>query len=62
MVNALNMGLTADRVHSAAQAVTEDYGFCFILYSKLEPTQVDLLYVHVINSLHNGFSSWFTAI
>ena len=44
-------------LHSVKKAVNEDWWYCcyFILHSKLDPYQDDLLYVRVINSLRGGF-------
>ena len=59
-VNALKIGPIHCRADSPAQckkAVNEDWWYCcyFILHSKLDPYQDDLLYVRVINSLRGGF-------
>ena len=35
-------------------------GFVVTSHSKLDPYRVELLYVRVKNSSHNGLSSWFT--
>ena len=65
MVNALDMGLIPCRAYSAAQrkhyVSPKTEGFAVISRSKRDPYQDDLLYVRVINSSHNEFSSWVTA-
>ena len=64
MVTALNMGLIPCRAHSAAQRkrlLLRTDSFVVISHSKLDAHRADLLYVHVINSSHNGISLWVTA-
>ena len=60
----MNMGLIFYSAHYAARikmfSLTTE-GFVVISQSKLDPYQDNLLYVRVINSSYNGFSSWITA-
>ena len=62
MVNALKILVVHIQLHSVQIRLSpKTEGFVVVSRSTLDPYHDDLLYVCVINSSHNGFSSWVTA-
>ena len=56
-----NMGLIPYSVHGVKRLSPKTEIFAVTSHSELDPYQDDSLYVRLINSSRNGFSSWFTA-